>query len=189
MLTYRLNGERKGKTMKKFIILALTLVLCVSLSACSDFVNGVKDGLNTDKPETSTTQENTPKATPDAEPSEEAAIESDDQTSAFNPQDVSDETIASISTYDDYLLMYQMIIEDYFVQYEAAIKDTVLYSEETFAGLKKGYYDAFEQQKEAYGQIGKMKIVGKDTLVDFLISYRDSLKEAVESIVESLNIG
>ncbi len=36
------------------------------------------------------------------------------ETEVFAPQDVSDKTIQSISTYNDYLNMYEMIILDFF---------------------------------------------------------------------------
>ena len=80
-----------------------------------------------------------------------------------------------------------MIIEDYFANYEAAIKGTVLYSADSFAEMKKSYEDAFAQQKKQYGSMGKMPIVGKETLVEYLIGLRDSLKEYTDSIKSSLN--
>ena len=106
---------------------------------------------------------------------------------AFLPKDVSDATINSIQTYNDYLKMYQLIIEDYFANYEAAIKGTILYDVDTFTELKKTQEETFKQQENIYSSMGSKKIVGKSTLVEFLISYRDSLKEAVNTIKNSLN--
>ena len=80
-----------------------------------------------------------------------------------------------------------MIIEDYYSNYEAAIKDTLLYDEQTFATLKETQNASFEQQKELYKDMMGKKIVGKDTLVEYLIDYRDSLKDAVDQIADSLN--
>lgn len=113
--------------------------------------------------------------------------ETHDDSTPFEPKDVSDETIKSIKTYDDYLAMYMLIIEDYLANYEAVIKDTILYDAETFAEMRKQYDNAFEQQKGMYGAMGKQQIVGKSDLVDFLIEYRDSLKELTDNIEESLN--
>jgi hypothetical protein len=112
----------------------------------------------------------------------EVSTDGNDTGNMFSPKDVSDETIKSIKTYDDYLAMYRAIIEDYFANYEAAVKGTVLYSEGAFADMKKQYDDSFDQQETLYGTMGKSPIVGKDTLVDFLIGYRDSLKEITDSL-------
>lgn len=42
-------------------------------------------------------------------------------SSDFNPQDVSDATIESIKTYEDYLTMYEKIIQDYYDQSETVL--------------------------------------------------------------------
>ncbi len=132
--------------------------------------------------------------TPDIETAPvSAVVEVDDETPPetsepiFSPQDVSDATIQSIQTYDDYLLMFQKILEDYWANYEDAIKDTVLYSPESFAELKEAREESLEEQKELYGDMGDTPIVGKDSLVQFLINYRDSLKTATDSIKSSLS--
>ncbi|MGL5972505.1 MAG: hypothetical protein ACRCZK_02125 [Oscillospiraceae bacterium] len=104
----------------------------------------------------------------------------------FSPQDVSDATIKSIQTYDDYLAMYKFVIMDYIDNYEKVLKGTILYSEDTFTTMKKQYDEAFEAQSKQYKSLGKSKIVGKDTFVDSVISYRDSLKEITESMAEIL---
>lgn len=106
---------------------------------------------------------------------------------SFSPQDTSNETIQSIETYDDYLIMYEMILQDYFDNYVDAIKDTALYSEEGYSRMKEQYTESFQQQRDMYGESGKNKIIGKDTIVDFLITYRDSLKELTDGLKESLN--
>jgi len=105
----------------------------------------------------------------------------------FSPKDVSDSTIESIQTYDDYLTMYQMIIEDYFANYEAAIKGTALYSAEAFSEMKKTYEDSFSQQRDMYSSMGSTSIIGKDTIIEFLKDYRDSLKEFTDILSNSLS--
>lgn len=135
-----------------------------------------------DETEESSTPDN---SMPEATTPETATPETSGQV--FSPQDVSDATIESIQTYNDYLVMYQMIIEDYFSNYEAVVKDTILYDADSFAEMKKTYEDSFEQQKDMYGSMGDMKIIGKETLVEFLINYRDSLKEFTDNLANSVN--
>ena len=105
---------------------------------------------------------------------------------AFEPKDVSDETIKSIKTYEDYLSMYQAIINNYFSDYESIIKDTILYDQATFEEQKKQYDASFEEQKKQYEKYGNKRLVGKDSLVDFLISYRNSLKDITDNLAKSL---
>ena len=50
---------------------------------------------------------------------------------------MSDETIKSIQTYPDYLVMYRKIIEDYLSNYEGVVKGTILYNEMVFDNMKK----------------------------------------------------
>jgi len=83
--------------------------------------------------------------------------------------------------------MFQKIVDDYLVNYEAAIKDTVLYDEQTFAEMREQYNEAFEKQKEEYDSLGNAPLVGKSTLVRYLKDYRDSLKEMTDSVKESLS--
>ena len=60
----------------------------------------------------------------DADNGEEdtASDEADASERVFDPQDVSDETIESIETYGDYLIMYEMIIDDYYANLEDTLK-------------------------------------------------------------------
>ncbi|MEI5988965.1 hypothetical protein A5881_000452 [Enterococcus termitis] len=108
------------------------------------------------------------------------------QSQAFEPKDVSDQTIKSIKTYQDYLSMYQAIINNYFSDYENMIKDTILYDQASFEEQKKQYDTSFEEQKKQYEKYGNKRLVGKDSLVDFLIDYRDSLKEITDNLAKSL---
>lgn len=108
------------------------------------------------------------------------------ESPAFQPTDVSDETIKSIKTYEDYLTMYQAIINNYLADYEYVIKDTVLYDQTTFEEQKKQYEQSFESQKKQYAEYGNKKLIGKDSLVEFLVSYRDSLAETTNNLKKSL---
>ena len=106
----------------------------------------------------------------------------------FDPKDVSDATIKSMSTYEDYLMMYWIIDDDHFAQYEAVIKDTDLYDEESFEEFKKSHDEVYERQNATYDHMRKTPIHGKTELVDYLIGYRDMLKANVDAVAESLNI-
>ncbi|ETC91928.1 TPA: hypothetical protein ACU3VQ_001852 [Enterococcus faecalis] len=108
-------------------------------------------------------------------------------TPVFQPKDVSDETIKSIQTYDDYLTMYKAIIDNYLSNYENSIKDTILYSPEAFEEQKKQYNKSFEEQKKQYEKYGHKKLIGKNDLISFLISYRDNLKQFTDDIGNSIN--
>ena len=109
-----------------------------------------------------------------------------DTDTVFEPQDVSDATIESIRTYDDYLTMYQMIVDDYMANYERVVKGSVLYSEASFQQMKDGMDKAFEEQENAYGALGNAPLVGKDSLVEFLKNYRDSLKAMIDTYEKTL---
>lgn len=115
--------------------------------------------------------------TADPEPSEQVVSEID----------VSDAAIESIETYNDYLAMYEMIILDYLINYEAVIKETALYDEAEFTQMKQDYEEAFEEQKDLYSDMGDAKLVGKETLVEFLTNYRDSLQDFIDNITTGLS--
>ena len=124
----------------------------------------------------------------DADNGEEdtASDEADASERVFDPQDVSDETIESIETYGDYLIMYEMIIDDYYSNLEDTLKGTILYDEATFKQMRDELDESFKQQEEEYGEMKDMKIVGKESLVQFLKDYRDSLQEVVDTYAETL---
>ena len=186
------------KTIKKIGLCLVALGLLLTFAAC-----GGSNSVSEENTQASTTGDiaPTPEPTPDAgpTPSPDSAnvVDNADSTSpsqdvpgdtvsVFSPQDVSDATINSIQTYDDYLLMYKKITEDYIANYEAVVKDTLLYSEEAFATMKQQYDAAFESQKTMYGSMGNTDLIGKDELVEFLISYRDGLKEVTDAMEETL---
>lgn len=103
-------------------------------------------------------------------------------SSNFNPQDTSDATIESISTYNDYLTMYSKIVDEYLTNYQNAVAGTVLDDANTIEQMKQETLKSLEEQKKEYGAMGNTKIVGKDSLVEFLKNYRNGLKEYTDNI-------
>ena len=103
-------------------------------------------------------------------------------SSNFNPQDTSDTTIESISTYNDYLTMYSIIVDEYLTNYQNAVAGTVLDDANTIEQMKQESLKSLEEQKKEYGPMGNTKIVGKDSLVEFLKNYRNGLKEYTDNI-------
>ena len=103
-------------------------------------------------------------------------------SSNFNPQDTSDTTIESISTYNDYLTMYSKIVDEYLKNYQNAVAGTVLDDANTIEQMKQESLKSLEEQKKEYGPMGNTKIVGKDSLVEFLKNYRNGLKEYTDNI-------
>ena len=103
-------------------------------------------------------------------------------SSNFNPQDTSDTTIESISTYNDYLTMYSKIVDEYLTNYQNAVAGTVLDDANTIEQMKQESLKSLEEQKKEYGPMGNTKIVGKDSLVEFLKNYRNGLKEDTDNI-------
>ena len=103
-------------------------------------------------------------------------------SSNFNPQDTSDTTIESISTYNDYLTMYSKIVDEYLTNYQNAVAGTVLDDANTIELMKQESLKSLEEQKKEYGPMGNTKIVGKDSLVEFLKNYRNGLKEYTDNI-------
>ena len=83
--------------------------------------------------------------------------------------------------------MCKMILEDYYANYEEAVKGTVLYDEATFQQMKDEMNKQFEMQEEEYGDLKDKKIVGKDSVVQFLKDYRDSLQEMVDNYKEAVS--
>ncbi|WP_303951829.1 hypothetical protein [Streptococcus vestibularis] len=103
-------------------------------------------------------------------------------SSNFNPQDTSDATIGSISTYNDYLTMYSKIVDEYLTNYQNAVAGTVLDDANTIEQMKQETLKSLEEQKKEYGAMGNTKIIGKDSLVEFLKNYRNGLKEYINNI-------
>lgn len=107
-------------------------------------------------------------------------------SSDFNPQDVSDETIESIQTYEDYLTMYEKIVDNYYTEADEAFKGTVLEDSAAIQELKDSTKKEMEEQKKQYGPLKKAPIQGKEEIIQFLKEYRDSLHDQVEQWKASL---
>ena len=107
-------------------------------------------------------------------------------SSDFNPQDVSDETIESIKTYEDYLTMYEKIVNNYYTEADEAFKGTALEDSASIQELKDATKKEMEEQKKQYGPLKKAPIQGKEEIIKFLKEYRDSLHEQVEQWKASL---
>ena len=103
-------------------------------------------------------------------------------SSNFNPQDTSDATIESISTYNDYLTMYSKIVDEYLTNYQNAVAGTVLDGANTIEQVGQETLKSLEEQKKEYGAMGNTKIIGKDSLVEFLKNYRNGLKGYIDNI-------
>ncbi|KXT88324.1 hypothetical protein [Streptococcus oralis] len=107
-------------------------------------------------------------------------------SSDFNPQDVSDTTIESIRTYEDYLTMYEKIIDNYYTEADEAFKGTALEDSTAIQELKDSTKQEMEEQKKQYGPLKKAPIQGKEEIVQVLKDYRDNLHEQVEQWKASL---
>ena len=107
-------------------------------------------------------------------------------SSDFNPQDVSDETIESIKTYEDYLTMYEKIVDNYYTEADEAFKGTALEDSASIQELKDSTKKEMEEQKKQYGPLKKAPIQGKEEIIKYLKEYRDSLHEQVEQWKASL---
>lgn len=198
--------------MKRLQLILVGIIVAASLCACSGNTKSAEQNQNT--PETAveenveadsdTVEEDSGQNTDEdlkqksdseesvenieEETTEAAEVDdSDESETVFDPQDVSDESIESIVTYGDYLIMYKMIVEDYIAKYEAVVKDTLLYDEDAFQQMKDEMDESFEEQEEEYGEIKDQKIIGKESLVEFLKEYRDSLQEVVDTYEETLS--
>ena len=107
-------------------------------------------------------------------------------SSDFNPQDVSDTTIESIKTYEDYLIMNEKIIDNYYTEADEAFKGTVLEDSAAIQELKDSTKKEVEDLKKQYGPLKKAPIQGKEEVIKTLKDYRDNLHEQVEQWKASL---
>ena len=104
----------------------------------------------------------------------------------FNPQDVSDTTIESIKTYEDYLTMFQKIVDNYYTEADQAFKGTALEDSASIQELKDSTKKEIEEKKKQYGPLKKAPIQGKEEIIQFLKDYRDNLHQQVEQWKASL---
>lgn len=107
-------------------------------------------------------------------------------SSDFNPQDVSDTTIESIKTYEDYLIMNEKIIDNYYTEADEAFKGTVLEDSAAIQEQKDSTKKEMEDLKKQYGPLKKAPIQGKEEVIKTLKDYRDNLHEQVEQWKASL---
>lgn len=107
-------------------------------------------------------------------------------SSDFNPQDVSDTTIESIKTYEDYLIMNEKIIDNYYTEADEAFKGTILEDSAAIQELKDSTKKEMEDLKKQYGPLKKAPIQGKEEVIKTLKDYRDNLHEQVEQWKASL---
>ena len=107
-------------------------------------------------------------------------------SSDFKPQDVSDTTIESIKTYEDYLIMNEKIIDNYYTEADEAFKGTVLEDSAAIQELKDSTKKEMEDLKKQYVPLKKAPIQGKEEVIKTLKDYRDNLHEQVEQWKASL---
>ena len=107
-------------------------------------------------------------------------------SSDFNPQDVSDTTIESIKTYEDYLIMNEKIIDNYYTEADEAFKGTVLEDSAAIQELKDSTKKRDGRSEKQYGPLKKAPIQGKEEVIKTLKDYRDNLHEQVEQWKASL---
>lgn len=157
------------KKTGKILGLGVSLLAISSLMACSS-ISKLNSSSKDDKTEVSEKKADSDQA------KEELT------TGKFDPQDVSDQTIESIKTYEDYITMYDKIIQDYFDQMETVYKEKGIEDNGTFEESKKSVSQQLEEQKKQYGPLKNSPIQGKEQIIQFLKDYRDSLKELVDQV-------
>lgn len=106
----------------------------------------------------------------------------------FHPQDTSDETIKSIKTYNDYIVMYAKILEEYFISVEDVYKKMGTFNEEELNNLFNDTQKQIEDVKKSYGLHGYLPIVGKDELAEYLMRNRDYLNDYIERLKEAFGL-
>ena len=160
----------------KLALIAITALSVLFLSACSS---------KEDTTSTSSTTESTNLVS-----STETVASSSSSTEAvnsdFNPTDTSDSTIESIVTYNDYLKMYEAIVNEYISNYEAVVSQYGLGDAESYQSMRDSVTSSVETQKETYGSLGNARITGKESIVEYLKDYRDSLKSYTDQMAIAL---
>ena len=154
------------------------ILLSIALTGCSASKNLINTAKNISGRVTSKSSSSSTTSSSSTISSSSSSVSS----SNFNPQDTSDATIESISTYNDYLTMYSKIVDEYLTNYQNAVAGTVLDDANTIEQMKQESLKSLEEQKKEYGPMGNTKIVGKDSLVEFLKNYRNGLKEYTDNI-------
>lgn len=158
---------------RKIMSLGIVLVSVLTLVACS---SSSKTSSSASSSESTTEVSSTGSESKGLLDKVKETVSSSD----FNPQDVSDETIESIKTYEDYLTMYEKITQDYYDQSEAVLTQKGIADRSSFEALKTSTSQALEEQKKQYGPLKKAPIQGKDEIIQMLKDYRDELKSYVD---------
>lgn len=148
------------------------ILLSIALTGCSASKNLINTAKNISENVTNNSNDS----------ASSSSSSSSVSSSNFNPQDTSDATIRSISTYNDYITMYSKIVDEYLTNYQNAVAGTVLDDANTIEQMKQETLKSLEEQKKEYGAMGNTKIIGKDSLVEFLKNYRNGLKEYTDNI-------
>ena len=164
--------------VKKVCRLALLCLSVSTLVACSSLSK--KTGSSSSENQTEASSSSSEKKGLFAKAKEKLS------SSDFNPQDVSDTTIESIKTYEDYLIMNEKIIDNYYTEADEAFKGTVLEDSAAIQELKDSTKKEMEDLKKQYGPLKKAPIQGKEEVIKTLKDYRDNLHEQVEQWKASL---
>jgi len=168
---------KKKNCLFTFSVILLSIAL-TGCSASKNLINTAKNisgGVTSKSSSSSTTSSSSSSSTT-------SSSSSSVSSSNFNPQDTSDATIRSISTYNDYITMYSKIVDEYLTNLQNAVAGTVLDDANTIEQMKQETLKSLEEQKKEYGAMGNTKIIGKDSLVEFLKNYRNGLKEYTDNI-------
>lgn len=180
---------KKKNCLFTFSVILLSIAL-TGCSASKNLINTAKNisgGVTSKSSSSSTTSSSssssiTSSSSSSSSSSTTSSSSSSVSSSNFNPQDTSDATIRSISTYNDYITMYSKIVDEYLTNYQNAVAGTVLDDANTIEQMKQETLKSLEEQKKEYGAMGNTKIIGKDSLVEFLKNYRNGLKEYTDNI-------
>lgn len=180
---------KKKNCLFTFSVILLSIAL-TGCSASKNLINTAKNisgGVTSKSSSSSTTSSSssssiTSSSSSSSSSSTISSSSSSVSSSNFNPQDTSDATIRSISTYNDYITMYSKIVDEYLTNYQNAVAGTVLDDVNTIEQMKQETLKSLEEQKKEYGAMGNTKIIGKDSLVEFLKNYRNGLKEYTDNI-------
>lgn len=171
---------KKKNCLFTFSVILLSIAL-TGCSASKNLINTAKNisgGVTSKSSSSSITSSSSSSSSSSTISSSSSSVSS----SNFNPQDTSDATIRSISTYNDYITMYSKIVDEYLTNYQNAVAGTVLDDANTIEQMKQETLKSLEEQKKEYGAMGNTKIIGKDSLVEFLKNYRNGLKEYTDNI-------
>ncbi|MDU6560736.1 MAG: hypothetical protein E6522_07515, partial [Streptococcus vestibularis] len=110
---------KKKNCLFTFSVILLSIAL-TGCSASKNLINTAKNisGGVTSKSSSSSTTSSSSTISSSSSSSTISSSSSSVSSSNFNPQDTSDATIRSISTYNDYLTMYSKIVDEYLTNYQ-----------------------------------------------------------------------